>query len=117
MIIARAVALFHAAISDLSLQVGIAVQSGDEAGDMLTPFLGRSVLELISDEEMFHVRLPSRLPSADPARPSQSGASRREWASMDKNDTVGFLMGQGARRDAPEIDPGLRLPGRRVPED
>src|SRR6266481_3714431 len=54
MIIAGIVAVLHAAVDDLSLQLGIVVERGNEPADLPMPFLRGAVGKLIFDHEMFH---------------------------------------------------------------
>src|SRR5258707_15609745 len=54
MIVAGIVAVLHAAVDDLSLQLGIVVERGNEPADLPMPFLRGAVGKLIFDHEMFH---------------------------------------------------------------
>src|SRR5450432_253772 len=56
-VVAEAVLLLHAAIGDPALQLGVAVQGRDEAGDFRVPGFGRTFLELVFDEKALHVGL------------------------------------------------------------
>jgi hypothetical protein len=70
-------------------QLGIVVERGNEPADFPVPFLRGAVGKLIFDHEMFHRLLLGRR-IMDRAAP-QSGAGRSDNASMDKNDTIGFV--------------------------
>src|ERR1700730_498182 len=82
--VARIVAVLHDAIADLSLQLGVAIDRGNEPRDFPMQFLWCAVGELIFDHEMFHRWL---LGAYSYDRP-QSGSVRCNNASMDKNDTM-----------------------------
>src|SRR5580700_2317818 len=67
MIVGGIVADFHAAIGDLPLQFGIAVQGCDEPSNLLMPLLRVSIGQPISDQKLFHALLqvaPAMSPAA-----------------------------------------------------
>src|SRR5260370_7109114 len=82
--VARIVAVLHDAIADLSLQLGVAIDRGNEPRDFPMPFLWYAVGELIFDHEMFH----RWLLGAYSCSRSQSGSVGCNNASMDKIDTM-----------------------------
>src|SRR6266478_4721286 len=58
MIIARIVAVLHAAVGDLALHLGVVVERGNEPADFPMPVLRGAVGKLIFDHEMLHRWLP-----------------------------------------------------------